>query len=59
LTPGKINGDAFDGRMLDIAANHVALVEVGRVGPDCVVADAAPGVPMHVGFKDWRRLSRR
>jgi hypothetical protein len=59
MTPGKINGEAFDGRMLDIAANHVALVELGRVGPDCVVADQAPGVPMHVAFKDFGRLSRR
>jgi hypothetical protein len=59
MSPGKIGGESYDGRMLDIAANHVALVETGRVGPDCVVADAAPGVPMHVAFKDFGRLSRR
>jgi uncharacterized protein len=59
MEPGTINGESFDGRMLDIAANHVALVETGRVGPDCVVADSAPGVPIHVAFKDWGRLSRR
>jgi hypothetical protein len=59
MTPGKVNGEAFDGRMLDIAANHVALVELGRVGPDCMVADSAPGVPLHVAFPQWNRLSRR
>jgi uncharacterized protein len=42
MTPGTIDGEAFDGRMLDIAANHVALVPLGRVGSDVLVADAAP-----------------
>lgn len=41
MTPGTIDGERYDGRMLQIAGNHVALVEQGRVGPDVVVADAA------------------
>ncbi len=41
MTPGTAGGESFDGRMLDIAGNHVALVELGRVGPDVVVADSA------------------
>lgn len=41
MTPGTVGGESFDGCMLGIAGNHVALVELGRVGPDVVVADAA------------------
>jgi len=43
MTPGTIGGEAFDGRMRQIVANHVALVPLGRVGRDVVVADAMPG----------------
>jgi uncharacterized protein len=41
MEPGSIGGVRFAGRMFDIRANHVALVPMGRVGSDCVVADAA------------------
>lgn len=41
MTPGSINGEAYDGVMRDIIGNHVALVERGRAGPDVVVGDAA------------------
>lgn len=41
MEPGSIGGARFAGRMLDIRANHVALVPVGRVGSDCIVNDAA------------------
>lgn len=42
MTPGVVDNVAYDGRMLDIRANHVALVEVGRAGPDVVIGDEKP-----------------
>jgi hypothetical protein len=41
MTPGVDYGMRFDGVMRDIVGNHVALVEMGRAGPDVVVGDAA------------------
>jgi uncharacterized protein len=58
MTPGRIEGAAYDGRMLDIVGNHVALVREGRAGSEVAVGDSAPGVPMHVAFPDFNRLSR-
>lgn len=41
MTPGTSpEGEKYDGRMTQIVANHVALVEAGRAGPDVMVADA-------------------
>ena len=42
MTPGIADGVAYDGRMTNIVGNHVALVEVGRAGPDVVVGDSNP-----------------
>ena len=43
MTPGTTpDGEPYDGRMTNIRGNHLALVEVGRAGPDVVVADADP-----------------
>lgn len=43
MTPGVgPDGQRYDGVMRDIVANHVALVEAGRAGPDVLVADSAP-----------------
>jgi hypothetical protein len=53
MVAGKVKGEAFDGRMVDIIGNHVALVAAGRVGSDVVVRDEALGVPMHVAFANW------
>lgn len=39
MIPGVHGGEAFDGRMIDIQGNHVALVSAGRAGPDVLVAD--------------------
>ena len=41
MTPGKYDGEPYDGVMRDIHFNHVALVENGRQGPDVVVGDSA------------------
>lgn len=42
MTPGTTpEGEPYDGRMTRLVANHVALVEAGRVGPDAYVHDAA------------------
>lgn len=40
MTPGEVNGRKFDGRMVDIVGNHVALVEDGRA-TGAHVADSA------------------
>jgi hypothetical protein len=46
MTPGTTpEGEPYDGRMTNIAGNHVALVEEGRAGPDVVVADSKPLPP--------------
>lgn len=43
MTPGTTSdGEAYDGVMRNIRGNHLALVEVGRAGPDVVVADSDP-----------------
>jgi hypothetical protein len=41
-TPGVYENTPYDGRMTNIIGNHVALVEVGRAGPDVVVGDKNP-----------------
>ncbi len=44
MSPGTSpEGIKYDGRMSQIVANHVALVEAGRAGPDVLVADAILG----------------
>ena len=42
MTPGEIDGVKYDGIMRNIIANHVALVEAGRAGPDVLVSDSLP-----------------
>ena len=42
MTPGVYDGQAYDGVMRNIQGNHVALVEIGRAGPEVVVGDANP-----------------
>ena len=40
MSPGTSpEGEKYDGRMTQIVANHIALVEAGRAGPDVMVAD--------------------
>jgi hypothetical protein len=40
MTPGRTaDGESFDGSMLSILGNHVALVSEGRVGPDAHVRE--------------------
>jgi len=52
MTPGNIDGQAYDGRMINIRGNHVAIVSEGRVGPDVHVADEKPKE-----FRDMKNLS--
>lgn len=40
MTPGVVDGVAYDGIMRDIIGSHVALVAQGRAGSDVGVADA-------------------
>ncbi len=42
MTPGEYEGEAYDGRMINIVGNHVALVKAGRAGADVVVGDSQP-----------------
>jgi hypothetical protein len=42
MTPGVYEGVHYDGRMTEIAFNHVALVPKGRAGPDVLVGDSQP-----------------
>lgn len=42
MTPGTYGGQAYDGRMVNIRGNHVAIVAEGRAGPDVHVADELP-----------------
>jgi uncharacterized protein len=43
MTPGiSPDGEHFDGIMRDIVLNHVALVDVGRIGPSAIIADRSP-----------------
>lgn len=42
MTPGEADGLRYDGVMRNIIANHLALVEEGRAGPDVIVADQNP-----------------
>lgn len=52
MEPGTTpEGEAYDGRMTDILGNHLALVEVGRAGPDVVVADSNPFVKKETAMK--------
>ena len=39
MEPGKFEGEPFDGRMVDITFNHLAVVEEGRQGPEICVSD--------------------
>ncbi|MGZ9981545.1 DUF2213 domain-containing protein [Bordetella bronchiseptica] len=48
MTPGMYEGAAYDGVMRDIRGNHVALVEVGRAGPDVVVGDSSTLNPSEI-----------
>ncbi len=51
MTLGSFGGQAYDGVMLNIVGSHVALVPVGRVGPEC----ALDGLPM----PDWLAAEAR
>jgi hypothetical protein len=39
MTPGTAGGERYDGRMVSIVGNHVALVQEGRVGPEAKVRE--------------------
>jgi uncharacterized protein len=37
MRPGIFQGQRYDGKMIEIKGNHVALVDVGRAGRDCAL----------------------
>jgi uncharacterized protein len=57
---GTVDGESFDIRMTEIVGNHVALVPLGRVGSDVVVADAMPRLArsMDEALPNFNRLGR-
>ena len=57
MTPGEYEGEKYDGVMRDIIGNHVALVDVGRAGPDVLVLDKQP-IEMRAKQMSKMRLSR-
>lgn len=46
MTPGQVDGEAYDGVMTNIRGNHVALVPEGRVGPEAALDRALQEKPM-------------
>lgn len=50
MEPGAWGGESYDGRMVNIRGNHVAIVSEGRAGPDVHVADELP--------REFRRMNR-
>jgi hypothetical protein len=40
MEPGTFGGEAYDGKMVNIRFNHLAIVEEGRQGKDVVVPDS-------------------
>ncbi len=43
-TPGVFEGMRYIGIMRNIEGNHVSLVELGRLGAQCIVGDSAPNL---------------
>ena len=41
MNSGVLDGLPYDGRMLNIVANHLCIVDTGRTGPDVMVNDKA------------------
>lgn len=56
MIPGVFGGEAYDGRMVNIRGNHVALVTKGRAGPDVHVADELPAELQ--SMKHGKRIAR-
>jgi hypothetical protein len=56
MIPGVFGGEAYDGRMVNIRGNHVAIVSKGRAGPDVHVADE---LPLELqSMKNGKRIAR-
>jgi hypothetical protein len=46
FTPGKTpDGDTYDAMQVAIRANHIAIVDTGRAGPECRIGDQHPQPP--------------
>lgn len=56
MIPGVYGGEHFDGRMINVRGNHVALVPAGRAGPDVHVADELPSELK--SMKHGKRIAR-
>lgn len=59
MEPGTVNGDHYDGRMVEIIGNHVALVPAGRAGPDVCVGDSKPNLNVEGVITMSNAMSRR
>lgn len=57
MIPGVYAGQAYDGRMFDIAGNHVALVDEGRAGHDVTVKDSLTDkLKVELGTRELKRI---
>jgi uncharacterized protein len=56
MIPGTHGGERYDGRMVNIQGNHVAIVTKGRAGPDVHVADELPAELQ--AMKHGKRIAR-
>lgn len=56
MTPGTYEGLRYDGIMRDIRANHVALVEAGRAGPDVLVTDSGEMIMPRVALNSRKAI---
>lgn len=59
MAPGSYHGVPYDGRMIDISGNHVALVAEGRAGADVVVGDTAPRSSRAYSAAEEREFANR
>jgi len=59
MTSGEFEGIAYDGIMRNIRGNHVALVEIGRAGPDVVVSDENPFTKEKTMTRKEKKLEAR
>lgn len=59
MTPGVYDGTPYDGVMRNIRGNHIALVEIGRAGPDVVVSDENPFIEETIMTRKEKKAEAR
>jgi uncharacterized protein len=57
MQPGTYGGESYDGRMVNIRGNHVAIVSRGRAGSDVHVADELPPELKRMALKNPKAVA--